>query len=83
MALRPLKIPITEAPPLLRGLVQHVLSPCRYSGAINQLECLQALRDKTLYDKRQPSFVARAPLIIKRFFDLPMKTPLLATARNQ
>lgn len=49
MALRHLKIPITEAPPLLRGLVQHVLSPCRYSVAINQLDCLQALRDKTLY----------------------------------
>ena len=53
MALRHLKIPITEAPPLLRGLVQHVLSPCRYSVAINQLDCLQALRDKTLYVRRQ------------------------------
>ena len=49
MGLRHLKIPITEAAPLLRGLVQHVLSPWRYSRAIKQLDCLHALGDKTLY----------------------------------
>src|SRR5229473_2938859 len=47
--LRHVKIPITEAAQLLRGLVQHVLSPAATLALSPRLDCLQALRDKTLY----------------------------------
>src|SRR5713226_1107175 len=55
--LRHVKIPITEAAQLLRGLVQHVLSPAATLALSPRLDCLQALRDKTLY-VRSPKRIA-------------------------
>ncbi len=42
-------IPITEAAPRLRGLLQHVLSRWRHRATLDQLDCFGALKDKTLY----------------------------------
>ena len=36
---------------LLRGLVQHVLSPVAPPAIYPLLDCFQALGDKTLYDR--------------------------------
>jgi hypothetical protein len=41
--------PHSRACVLLRGLVQHVLSPADTLALSPRLDCLQALRDKTLY----------------------------------
>jgi hypothetical protein len=41
--------PHSRACLLLRGLVQHVLSPAATLALSPRLDCLQALRDKTLY----------------------------------
>jgi 4-hydroxy-3-methylbut-2-enyl diphosphate reductase IspH len=45
--------PHSRACLLLRGLVQHVLSPAATLALSPRLDCLQALRDKTLYVTQQ------------------------------
>src|SRR5216684_6448241 len=57
--LRHVKIPITEAAQLLRGLVQHVLSPAATLALSPRLDCLQALRDKTLYVRQNRGWNGR------------------------